>query len=273
MTRATILAAVAGAVAAPALVDLVLGVRLRRRLAGTLGVQLLALVGRGLGARAPRRLGSRLEAAGMEPAPGDFMAVKAGAALAGGAVAVAALPVAPGRLGVALLLTLPAVAFLGPDVWLHRRTGRRATTIEAELADVLDLLRVAVAAGLAPRRALAEVGRRHHGLLAGELRRAADRSALGVPAARAIEELEQRAPAAGIAPLAAALQRAERHGAPLAPTLAAQAHEARARAAQRQAEAAARAAPQIQLVVALLLVPAVMLLVAAALLPALTGAG
>ena len=44
---------------------------------------------------------------------------------------------------------------------------------------------------------------------------------------------------------------------------------ARARQAQRAAEAAARAAPQIQLVVALLLVPAVLLLVAAALIPAI----
>ena len=97
---------------------------------------------------------------------------------------------------------------------------------------------------------------------------------LGVPAAAALDELERRAPAAGDRrrwpPRSS---RAERHGAPLAPTLAAQAQEARARGAQRQAEAAARAAPQIQLVVALLLVPAVMLLVAAALLPALTGGG
>ena len=45
--------------------------------------------------------------------------------------------------------------------------------MEAELPDVLDLLRVAIAAGLAPRRALQEVGRRHPGLLAQELKRAA----------------------------------------------------------------------------------------------------
>jgi tight adherence protein C len=86
-----------------------------------------------------------------------------------------------------------------------------------------------------------------------------------------IADLERRCPAAGIAALCAALRRADRHGAPLAPTLAALAEQARARAAQRTLEGAARAAPQIQLVVALLLVPAVLLLVAAALLPALTG--
>jgi tight adherence protein C len=144
--------------------------------------------------------------------------------------------------------------------------------MEAELADVLDLLRVAISVGLSPARALAEVGRRHHGLLAAELRAAAARAALGIPRAITYRELEQRCPAAGVPALVAALERAERHGAPLASALAAEARAARARAAQRAAEAAARAGPQIQLVVALLLVPAVLLLVAAALLPAIVPA-
>ena len=234
-------------------------------------VALLARLGRGAGLRAPRTLQARIAAAGLDTPVADVMAVKAGAAVAGLAAGAVLAADAPGRLGLALLLAAPAAGFLAPDVHLRRRARARGRAIEAELADVLDLLRVAVAAGLAPRRALAEVGRRHPGLLAAELRRAAHRAALGIPASTAIAELEQRAPAAGVAPLAAALERAERHGAPLGPTLAAQAAEARARGAQRRAEAAARAAPQIQLVVALLLVPAVMLLVAAALLPALTG--
>jgi len=143
--------------------------------------------------------------------------------------------------------------------------------MEAELADVLDLLRVAIAAGLPPKRALAEVGRRHPGALARELRRVAGLTALGTPAASALADLKRRCPTGGVAPLVAALARAERHGAPLGPALADQAARARAHGARRTVESAARAAPQIQLVVALLLVPAVMLLVAAALLPALTG--
>ena len=133
---------------------------------------------------------------------------------------------------------------------------------------MLDLLRVAVAAGLAPRRALGEVGRRHPGLLARELKRAADRADMGEPATRAFDVLEARAPLA--APLVGALKRAERHGAPLSTTLEAHALEARARRAAHRSEQAAKAAPKIQLVVALLLVPAVLLLIAAALLPALT---
>ena len=169
------------------------------------------------------------------------------------------------------MLAAPAAGFFAPDGWLRRRTAARRRAMEAELADVLDLLRVAVAAGLPPRRALAEVGRRHAGVLAAELRRAAARAALGEPAERTLADLRARSPAAGVAALVAALARAERHGAPLAATLAAQAAEARSLRAQRAAEAAARAAPKIQLVVALLLVPAVLLLVAAALAPALAG--
>jgi tight adherence protein C len=197
------------------------------------------------------------------------MAVKAGGAVAGLAWAALTAPAAPGRLGVAMLVLAPGAAFAAPDVWLRRRIRARTRTMEEELADVLDLLRVAVAAGLTPKRALTEVGRRHPGVLAAELRRAAARATLGTPTADALDDLERRAPAAGVPVLVAALKRAERHGVPLGPALAAQAAQARARTAQQATEAAARASPQIQLVVALLLVPSVLLLVAAALLPAL----
>jgi hypothetical protein len=72
-----------------------------------------------------------------------------------------------------------------------------------------------------------------------------------------------RCPVPAISTLVAALRRADRHGAPLSDTLAAQAAEARAAHARRLHEQAARAAPKIQLVVALMLVPSAMLLVAA----------
>jgi tight adherence protein C len=235
-------------------------------------VALLVRLGRGFGAKPSRGLPERIAAAGVDVTADDVTAVKAGAALAALAGALILVPGAPGRTGITLLAAAPAAGFLAPELWLARRTRRRAQAIEAELADVLDLLRVAVAAGLSPTRALAEVGRRHSGLLAAELHRAAARTALGVPRATAYRELEQRCPAAGIPALVAALQRADRHGAPLQPALTAEAGAARARAAQRAAEAAARAGPQIQLVVALLLVPAVLLLVAAALLPAIVPA-
>jgi tight adherence protein C len=245
--------------------------RSTRRRGGAL-LAALAGLGRRLGAPTPPGdLSRRIDAAGLPASVriGDVMAVKAGAALVALLTAVPVAAALPGRLGPVAAVAAPAGAFLGPDLWLARRIRRRGRTMASELPDILDLLRVAVDAGLSPARALGEVGRRRHGALAAELRAAAARIDLGVPRAQVLETLQRRCPADGIAPLVAALVRAERHGAPLGPALTALAADARARHAQRLRERAARAAPKIQLVVALLLVPAVMLMVGAALVTAL----
>ena len=185
-----------------------------------------------------------------------------------------ALPLAtalPGRLGIVLALGAPAACFRAPDVWLARRVRARAARVRGELADVLDLLRVAVDAGLPVGRALAEVGRRPagRGVLAAELGAAAAQMELGAPRADALALLLERCPVDGVAALVAAIGRADRHGASLSPALEAFAADARADQARELRDAAARAAPKIQLVVALVLVPAVMLLMAAALVQAL----
>jgi len=273
VTRAWALAALAGAFAAGGIVELA-GTRRRGTRWDSAARVVRALARRAGAARrtAPRGLTARIDAAGLAVATGDVMAVKLGAAPVAALAALALMPLAPGRLGLALLIAAPAAGFFAPDLWLRARARARARVIEAEQADVLDLLRVAVGAGLGPWRALGEVGRRHAGVLAGELGATARRIGLGVPAEDALARLERRCPAAGTHALTAALRRADRLGAPPGRALAALAEEARGRQARRAAEDAARAAPKIQLVVALLLVPSVLLLVAAALVPALTGA-
>jgi len=267
----TLLAALACAVLAIAVHDLaVTHPPRRRRRAGA--IRMLGALGRGAG----RRLGAgdlaaRLAAAGAPPGltVADVLAVKAGAAVAGGLLAIPLTAAAPGRLGLAVALAAPAAGFLAPDVVLARRARLRAARLAREVADVLDLVRVAVAAGLDPGRALGDVGRRRGGLLGAELARAARRIELGVPREEALGRLAASCPLPEIAALGAAIGRADRHGAPLGPALESLAAEARAERARRLREEAARAAPQIQLVVALLLVPAVMLLVGAALVEAL----
>jgi tight adherence protein C len=271
MSAAALVAAAAGGVAALGIGELARGWERQRRpprRVKRLALAALTGAGRGMARRAPRDLTARIEAAGVGAEPGDVMAIKAGGALAALLASLPAASALPGRAGLLTTAAAAAAAFLVPDAWLRRRTRARARAMEAELADVLDLLRVAVAAGLTARRALAELGRRHPGVLAGELRRTARQMDLGCPPDEALAVLERRCPTPAIPPLVAALDRAARHGAPLATTLAAQAADARARQARDRAEAAARAGPKIQLVVALLLVPSVLLLVAAALLPA-----
>jgi tight adherence protein C len=238
----------------------------RRWVVGAVGA--LRRIGTRIGApAAPASLADRIDAAGkpLNLSVADVMAVKGGGALValvGGAPIAAALP---GRLPLLAAVVLPAAGFLAPDALLARKARRRGRAMAEELPDLLDLLRVAVQAGLPLGRAIAEVGTRHGGLLAAEWRRAAAELALGVPRDRVLKALLRRCPATGMAGLVAAIERAERHGAPLADTLDAQARQARAERARRIRDRAAKAAPKIQLVIALLLVPSILLLVGAAL--------
>jgi tight adherence protein C len=284
MTAAAVLAAGAGALAAAALADVggwLAARRVRPAPAPRAGrrpvlVATLVRLGRRLGApAAPEDLEARLEAAGRPLGldARDVMAAKGAGALAallGGAPLAAALP---GRLPFLAAVGLPVAGFFAPDLLIARRTRARGRGMAAELADLLDLLRVSVEAGLPLGRALSEVGSRHRGALAREWRAAAARIDLGVPQAEALARLVARCPVPAVSTLVGALRRAERHGAPLSDTLAAQAAEARAAHARRLHEQAARAAPKIQLVVALMLVPSAMLLVAAALVASLGPGG
>jgi len=201
------------------------------------------------------------------------MAAKVGATVAAFVPGTLIGTIAPGRLGLLMIVVAPIAGFMAPDVWLARRAAERARAVRAQLPELLDLLRVTVDAGASLPSALATVGDRAQGPLAAEWRIVAREVALGVPLVEAIAEMEARMPLPEIGALARALERTRRHGVPLGATLAAQATGARQALARRVREDAARAAPKIQLVVALLLVPSVLLLVAAALIAALVGSG
>jgi tight adherence protein C len=223
----------------------------------------------------PGDLSARIAAAG---APGglgvrEVLALKLAAAVAGGTLGVPFGTALPGRLGIAAIALAPGAGFMAPDLWLARRGRERASAIRRELPAMLDLLRVAVESGLALGAALGEVGEGARGPLAGEWRIVGRECALGVPLDRSLAGLVERAPLPEVGALASALERAARHGAPLAGTLETQARDARLARRRRIQEQAARAAPKIQLAVALLLVPSVLLLVAAALAAALLRGG
>jgi tight adherence protein C len=242
-------------------------------------LRMLAVAGgalrRATGARAPLSLEQRIVAAGAPVGlgPRELIAAKLATMLCGAGAGTVFGTLAPGRLGPVALAAAPAAAFLLPDWWLRRRAAERARAVRRELPALLDLLRVTVEAGLPPPAAFAAVGERTAGMLAAEWRTVGRVCALGVPVSEALAGLERRLPLPEVRALVAALDRAGRHGAPLADTLAAQARDARLARRRRIEEEAARAGPKIQLVVALLLVPSVLLLVAAALAAALLDGG
>jgi tight adherence protein C len=242
-------------------------------------LRLLAAAGRRLrprtSARVPHDLEARIAAAGAPGGlgPREVMAAKLAAAAAGGSAGVALAAAAPGRLGILTALAGAPAGFLAPDLWLAKRAAERARRVRRELPALLDLLRVTVEAGTSLGAALGAVGERAAGPVAREWRAAAREVALGVPLVEALRAMAYRLPQPEIGALVAAVERAARHGAPLATTLAAQAHEARDARRRAIQEEAARAGPKMQLVVALLLVPSVLLLVAAALAAALLDSG
>jgi tight adherence protein C len=250
-----------------------------RAVGGARMLRLLAAAGSGVrdgrSGTGPVDLEARIVAAGRPAGLGvrELMAAKLGGAAGAGALGALFGSVAPGRLGFVLVLGLPVAGFLAPDLWLARRAVARSRRIRRELPVLLDLLRVAVEAGCSLAEAIRAVAERADGPLAAELRATGREVALGVPLEVALEGLARRVPLPEVGALVAALDRARRHGAPLAETLSAQARDARFALARRIREEAARAGPKIQLVVALLLVPSVLLLVAAALAAALLGGG
>ena len=273
----TLLAFAAGASGAAGL--LVLMPQPRAQQPGERGLRLLLLLA-SAGRRvrpegAPQDLRSRIEAAGRPAGLGvrEAMAAKVVSALLLGAVTVPVAALAPGRLGVIVTLAAPVAGFLAPDLWLGRLAAERARRVRRELPALLDILRVSVEAGGSLPEALRSVGERSDGPLAREWRAVGREVALGVPLGDALAGLEERVPLPEVHALVGALERARRHGVPLAETLAAQARAARFALARRIRDDAARAGPKIQLVVALLLVPSVLLLVAAALASALLDGG
>ena len=204
-------------------------------------IRTLVAVGRRLapvaGLAAPRELEVRIAAAGLSgPAAGrlagleasELMAAKLAAAALGGIGGVVLGAAAPGRLGILLVAAGPVGGFMAPDIWLARRARARARAIRRELPAMLDLLRVTVEAGLPLAAALAAVGERTRGTLGAEWRVVGREVELGMPLGDSLRVMLRRTPLPELRTLIATLERAVRHGVPLAGALAAQARDARA---------------------------------------------
>ena len=212
-------------------------------------------------------LPERLRRSGLEarlPLPAVLLGKLAGLCL-GAILALGAAPVAPGRIGIAVALGLPAAGFFVPDALLEREARRRRRRLVAALPDALDLLAVSVASGRGPADGLAQLARAGEGPLAEEMRIAVAELSCGSSLSAALAALRARVPGSELATLVASIERSRRFGSPLADQLRRQATALRRDSRRTVEERAARAAPKIQLVVALVLVPSVMLMIAAGL--------
>lgn len=156
----------------------------------------------------------------------------------GSAVVAGALAV-PLSLGVAPAVGLAVWAL--PALSERRQERRRLEALAADVPDVVDLLALAVGAGLTVRLALQRVAVRAPGPLGRELARVCAEAGSGRRLADALEDLPARAGEA-VRPLVSALVGAERYGAPIGATLDRLASDVR-RDRRRHAEEAARKVP------------------------------
>lgn len=166
----------------------------------------------------------------------------------------------PGRRNEPLALVAVGLGFaLGPGIGVgaaglvlaaprlrrHRAAARQRAAVEAQLPEVVDLLALAVGAGLTVHQALHAVARRTAGPFGAALTDALTEVARGRRLADAVDGLPSKAGDA-VRPLASALAACERYGAPVRESLERLALETRDRQ-RRRAEQAARRVPVLLL--------------------------
>jgi tight adherence protein C len=144
--------------------------------------------------------------------------------------------------GLMLGLAGAGCALVAPDRLLAARTARRREAILAELPGALDLLAVAVEAGLGFDAAVGRVADATTGPLADELSTMLSELRYGEARATALQRLSARSGSDEIAQFARAVARADQLGTSLAGTLRIQAADARTRR-QLAAEEKANKAP------------------------------
>jgi tight adherence protein C len=149
-----------------------------------------------------------------------------------------------------------AAGYLAPDWQLERRLATRRTAALMELSPVLDLLSLAVSAGLALEQALELVARQRDGIIAGELRAVSREVALGRGTlVEAMDAMAERNDLPELHAFVSHLRAAYEQGIPLAQALATQAEALREKKRLAILEAGGKASVKMLLPVAAFILP------------------
>jgi tight adherence protein C len=208
-------------------------------------------------------LDSKLELAGRPYGitAADFLVLRAAAATGGLTVGLAAGWAVSSAVAAAILgLMLGGGGWLAPGFWINRQVTARRQEILLALPPVLDLLVVAVDAGLSFDLALGRVVDKLHNPLTAELDQVMRQISLGRSRAEALESLVRRVNVEDVRRLVNALLQADELGVPIARALRDQAAEARRLARQRAQQAAATATVKMVVPMILFILPTVWLI-------------
>ena len=155
-----------------------------------------------------------------------------------------------------LLLLVTMISFFLPDIWLSRQITRRQQEIIRTLPDILDMLVVAMEAGLSFENAVVEITTRWRNILALEFLRVQREVGMGQPRRQALLDLSQRTGVPDIETFVSAINQAEELGVSIARVLAVQAEELRIKRRQRAQEQANKAPIKMLFPMVFLIFPA-----------------
>ncbi len=173
-----------------------------------------------------------------------------------------------------LLIATAAAGFVGymlPFYWLRRRANRRQKEIQRALPDALDMLTIAVEAGLAFESGLLRVGEQWHNALSEEFRRVVGEMRMGVTRTAALERLVARTDVEELASFVAVLVQSSQLGVSIAQVLQTQAAQMRDRRRQRAEEMARQASVKIVLVLVVFFFPVLFIMLLGPIAPQFMG--
>ncbi|MDE3113106.1 MAG: type II secretion system F family protein [Chloroflexota bacterium] len=214
-------------------------------------IELLArLVGRFYPANTVHAVAVNLKRAGMETTSVEFfLGVKAFAAIIGalgGAALVNAITLDATQTMVAIPVGL-FIGFKAPDFYLSNKAQKRSSDVLDTLPDALDLLTIAVEAGLGFDAAIVKMTEKMKGALAEEFKRAAGEQRVGKSRQEALRGIVERVEQKELQNFIAAIIQADQLGVSMSKVLRIQSEQLRMERRQRAEERAAKAPVMIML--------------------------
>jgi tight adherence protein C len=156
-----------------------------------------------------------------------------------------------------LLVALALCSFFLPDVWLSRQIRQRQAGLVAALPDALDMLTIAVEAGLSFENAIQEIVAKWDNTLSLEFARVLRDLAMGKARSTALRDLGERTGVPDIISFVTSMNQAEELGVSIGRMLTVQAEELRVRRRQRAQELANQAPIKMLFPIVFLIFPAI----------------
>ncbi|MDP9312858.1 MAG: type II secretion system F family protein [Chloroflexota bacterium] len=189
----------------------------------------------------------------------DFIGIKGWTTIIMGAVFVLYVYLGGGEMTLVTWLIGLVFVFIGfrlPDIWLSRQIATRQLELTNSMPDALDMMTIAVEAGLSFEQSLGEIVTRWDNDLAKEFRRVLYEVGVGMSRREALEHLSERTAVPDIVSFVTAINHSEELGTSLARVLNVQSQEMRIRRRQRAQEAANKVPIKILFPMVFLIFPA-----------------